>query len=486
VRIYERHRFPVARRTAVAAACAVLCLAGCQSYEQQPLDLTAHREAFDQRGLSLERIDGFVERLRELGTDIPETFSFDDGLTPPEGEVAALFYNADLRQARLAAGVALASFENAGLWDDPEFGFDGSEIWSPSSPFEFGLMVSLTIPVSGRLEVEKSRAGAAYEAELRRIVNAEWELRGQVRQAWAAWTAAVERARLLRDATVQVERITSITDRLEAAGELSRIEARLFRVELAARRAEIADVILEVRQARIELLGLMGLPPNATIELLPALPTIDLTCAGDVVGRLIEANTELAIRRAEYQTAEESLRLEVRKQYPDIEIGGGYGREGDDRLLLGLSLPIPILNANRAGIAEARAERDVALAAAETTFERLARALAYSQAALDAAQAQRVRYESEVVPMLEEQAAEVESIAQLGEVDTLILLETVHAELDAKSRLLDLRLSEFDAATAITLLLGPDEAADPAPINDDPDDGSTSVDGLSSAVGDLR
>ena len=80
-----------------------------------------------------------LERLRDLGAEAPATFSFGDGLTPAEGEVLALFYNAELRQARLEAGVALANFENAGLWDDPEFGFDGAEILSPSgSPFEFG------------------------------------------------------------------------------------------------------------------------------------------------------------------------------------------------------------------------------------------------------------------------------------------------------------------------------------------------------------
>ena len=85
--------------------------------------------------------------------------------------------------------------------------------------------------------------------------------------------------------------------------------------------------------ARIRLLGLLGLSPDAPVELIPAFSGVR---DGDIelsVDRLIEANTLLAVRRAEYQVAEESLRLEIREQYPDITLGTGFGSEdGDDRL----------------------------------------------------------------------------------------------------------------------------------------------------------
>ncbi len=480
----------VAMRTGGLSVGALVFLAGCQQYERQPLDLTAHRSTLNDRSLEVGRIHGFLDRLRGLGGEAPDTFSFDDGLTPAEGEVVALFYNADLREARLAAGVALASFENAGLWDDPEFGFgfDGAEILSPSgSPFEFGLTLSLTIPISGRLEVEKARAGAAYEAELRRLVAAEWATRADVRRAWASWTVAEERLRLLREAIAQIERITTITDRLEAGGELSRVESRLFQVELADRRATVAQATLDVMRSRIDLLGLMGLPPDASIELIPALPATDPPLTDDPLRRLIKSNSELAVRRAEYQVVEEALRLEIRKQYPDITIGSGYGSEDDDdRLLLGFSVPIPIFNANRAGIAEARAEREVSRAAAETTFERLARELSVSEAELVAARTQRSQFESTIVPMLDAQADEVEQIADLGEVDTLILLETVQRQFDAKSRLLELQRVELDASLTIVELLGPEVSGDPAPVSDDPDENEHTAEDASSAVGGER
>ena len=368
----------------------------------------------------------------------------------------ALFYNIELRLSRLEAGVALADAETAGLWDDPVFGFDGAEILSPSGPFEFGLTLSLTIPVSGRLGVAKDRAEAAHDAALVRIVDAEWNTRSEVRRAWGEWTGALHRVELLRELIDQVERVGVITDRLEAAGELSRVEGRVFRVELADRQASLVAAESRELSARLDILGLLGLPPDADIELEPAFPSVTAPEIDDDVERMIASNTALAVRRAEYQVAEESLRLEIRKQYPDIEIGGGYGNEDDHRLLLGFSVPIPSLNANRAGIAEAKAKRELARAAAEAEFERLVRDLASARAALFAADVRRQQIESRLLPLMIEQSGEVERIAEIGEVDTLLLLETITRLHEIKLRLLDARLAELEAGIAISQLLGPD------------------------------
>ena len=192
---------------------------------------------------------------------------------------------------------------------------------------------------------------------------------------------------------------------------------------------------------------------------------VELPEISDEITRLIGSSTLLAVLRADYQAAEENLRLEVRKQYPDIEIGGGFGSEdNDDRLLLGASLPLPIFNANRGGIAEARANRELARAAAETEFERLAFQLASTLARLKAIKQQRKVLEQDMVPMLDEQAAEIDRLAELGEVNTLILLETVTRLFEAKNQILDLQLASLRDRIEVARLLGPDEVPEPAPV----------------------
>ena len=346
----------------IAAASLTMFQVGCQTYEPQPLDLDDYGTRLEVRATTLDRLQPFIDRMSTLsagGDALPENFAYDDGLTSAEGEVVALFFNRELHRARLRAGVAAAEAEFAGLWSDPEFEFSGAEILSPSGPFEFGAGIRITIPVSGRLKIEKAKATLEHAAALDRIVAAEWNLRADVRRAWAEWTVAGERLAVLRESIQQIERVNVLAMSLEAAGELSRVEARLMQVEMAERRAMIVAAELEATRARVRLLGLMGLAPDASIELVPSLLVPALS--GDTerdAHRLIHHNPDIAACRSEYAAAEESLRLEVRKQYPDITIGGGYGSEGrDDRLLLGFSVPIPILSRNKAGIAAGAAQR---------------------------------------------------------------------------------------------------------------------------------
>ena len=440
-------------------------LVGCQSYTPAPLDLGAYSNALEMRLIDVEPVSAFADRLARA-SDTPVTFNVQDGISAAEGEVIALFYNPDLRIARLEAGVALANFETAGLWEDPVFGFDGAEITSPSAPFEFGVMGNLTIPISGRLAVEKARAGTAYEAELRELVHAEWNLRAELRSDWAHWTAALQKVELNREVIEQLEHIVSIANFLVEAGEINRVEHRLLLVELANNKVQATEATLQHLEAENALLSLMGLSPSSAESLIPAFPTIEITLVEDETARIIDANTELAIQFAKYQIAEETLRLEIKKQYPDIVIGSGYGSEfNDHRVLFGITIPLSIWNRNQAGIADAKSQREVAKALAETTFVRLFRELELANQTLLVKQMQHAFFEDEIVPMLAEQTQDINAIVALGEVDTFILLETVTRQFAAKQRLLDLQVAELDAAIQVQNILGPAYQLNPSPIN---------------------
>lgn len=440
-------------RTPAVGLCALLI--GCQSYERSDIDLQATRIEFEHRLEQTEAISDFAARLRETDQSQGE-FDLWDDLSLGEGEVLALFYNPRLRLARLEAGVVLARRDHAGIWKDPVLGFNAADVLSASSALEYGITIGLTIPISGRLGVERDRADAAYEVELQRLVDMEWSTRQWVRQAWVSWSTAVERTRLLESQIERVEHTSGIADQLEEAGELVRSEARLLRIELAEQRASLRQAQLDEHTARLALLGLIGLSPSTSQVLVESLSPVGSAMYDDPIRRIIASNTELAIQRAAYQVAEETLRLEVRKQYPDIDLGLGYGNEDDDRLLLGFALPIPLLNANRGGIAEARANRELARARAEITFERLTHAFAETQSRIDSIKSQRAIYEQEVVPMLDTQSQELEKLINLGEMNTLFLLETVTRSYEGKSRLLDLQLAHQHAAIELNRLLGPD------------------------------
>jgi outer membrane protein TolC len=68
---------------------------------------------------------------------------------------------------------------------------------------------------------------------------------------------------------------------------------------------------------------------------------------------------KVAAALARLHGTEESLRAEIRRQYPDLKLGPAYANEeGLDRLGIVAGISIPLWNRNRKGIAEAEGKRD--------------------------------------------------------------------------------------------------------------------------------
>lgn len=436
-------------------------LAGCQSYERKPLDLSAYRETLIGRSTDAPEVAEFARSLAANEPQSAMVYDPSDGLSLPEAEAVALVFNPDLRQARLRAGVALAVADTAGLWEDPVLGTDLTRIIQNTQyPWKSFNTVAFTIPISGRLEIEKQRAGAAHAAEVVRVYQAEWETRTALRKVWAEWTAAGQRLESAREFVTRLDQVVSIVDRLEKAGEMPRVDATLFRVEWGSRRAELAQLQAAVTESELTMKRLMGLAPDAPIFLVPGQmgrterATIDL-----LQSWMAERNAAIAAAKAEYEIAERSLELEVRKQYPDLTIGPGYGYEdGQDQFLLNVAIPLPILNRNQQGIARARGERELSRAVYETTYERLLSELQSASVRHTAATTQRRALEDDLVPLVDRQYSDVRKTMDLGEVNALLLLETLKTQQQIKQRLIDARTDEHLAAIRLDELVGPEPA----------------------------
>ncbi len=461
---------PHQRRAALACALLLLLASGgCQQYQPQPLDMPGHHAAFLARLPDSPPVREFAERLQATE---PEAAAFDpsDGISSREAELLALVYNADLRLARLRAGITQATAQHAGLWDDPTIGLDLTRIiQSTPEPWKVFTSVGITLPISGRLEIEKQRSGAEHAAELARVAQQEWAVRMSVRRAWSEWSALVTNLSATREFIARVQEILPVVETMERAGEMSRTEARLFRIEKATKLAEFASLESRTREAQLRLHQLMGLSPDATLTLVasgigPATAGMPPGAGTATVESMQSRSPAMLVAAAEYQTAEHALELEVRKQYPDLHISPGYGREdGQDQVTLGLSVPIPLLNGNRQGIAQATARRELARAAAETTLEHLLSGVRTAELRFQAAHKRREILEAEIVPLLDAQYADARQLARLGDVNTLVLLESLTRQHEAKLNLIEARKHEAIAAVDLQELVGPPQTPPPPP-----------------------
>jgi outer membrane protein, heavy metal efflux system len=128
-----------------------LCLllaTGCQQYAAAPIDLTAHSRRVGSRDIITAKVTGYAEQMfaRRSGA---MTYDPSHGLSLAEAEVVALFFNPQLRLARLRANVARVGAAEAGRWQDPELAVDGERIIeSAQNPWVLFGSLSLTLPLS--------------------------------------------------------------------------------------------------------------------------------------------------------------------------------------------------------------------------------------------------------------------------------------------------------------------------------------------------
>jgi len=482
----------------VALLALVLPSTGCATYDRRPLTLATHATDWPERAIDLPEIAQYGERLAAQRDADEESAPFNtaDGLTPHEAEAVALHFNPQLRVARAAANVPLASAKQAGWWPDPQFeaevlrfidrgrksrfrfdgpsldgvntgllgsngiSADGIEATRPGfrrtggdyieDPVIVGASLSFTIPLSGRLAVEKDLKWAEYNAAWRQIVIKEWQLLIRLRANWLEWSTMHERAALLSDFLTRLQSVADIAERLAAVGELSPTDARLLHIELARLQAERQSLDNKLDQKRLTLLALLGLAPDAPFKLQPEIRAARIE--SDPARRqtaLLENHPRIQSVRADYEAAEQKLRLEIREQYPDLNIGPNFSfEEGFSRLGLGLGFPIPLWNRNRQAVAEAFAEREAARTRAEATVESVLGELALAEQRLTAASQRRTILTNEVAPLVDRQVDETRKLLDLGEIDVLVLREALTAALQTQEEILNATLAKSIAASA--------------------------------------
>ncbi|MEZ0263865.1 MAG: TolC family protein [Phycisphaerae bacterium] len=449
--------------TALWLSVTLMVTAGCQTYQPAPLDLTGYDATWRGRDLAAAPVAEYARQLAQSATPA-ERFDPSDGLTAREGEVVALLFNPRLRVARAKARVSAVGAAEAGRWEDPELSIDAERIIeSVQSPWVLGGTLSLTLPLSGRLEAERAKASAEARAQLAGVLVEEAAVVAELYDRWLELAVLDHRITLARQYLADLGAVADTAERLRARGELDPVDAKLFRVEQVRRRAELRGFELDRPGIEAAVKAVMGLTPTADVRLVPSLPPVVNSGESAVIRqRVADGHPKILQSRAEYETAERALALEIRKQFPDLKVGGGYGiDEGTHRLLGGLSIPIPLFNTNRKAIAEARASRDAACAAAEAAHEEVLGGLARAEISLSAARERRRLFETELVPLVDEHLRDVRKLGRIGDANTVVLLESLTRAFEAKVELLAAVEKEAKAANQVNAALRPVTRAQP-------------------------
>jgi len=355
---------------------------------------------------------------------------------------------AAVARAAVAAGGPIA-LENPVLsgMGGVRFNRDGSKPFSGvatlSWPVELGGQRGARIDAA---RAEQRAADAASEDTQRRVVLAALLQHALVLHDELHAGLAAERRTL-------AERLTAAAERRRKAGSVAEVDvalaalqqARDTALESAARGARDADKLVLV-----SLLGLAAQDPPIAGSLVPPGDPPPLA----TLLREVEQRADVVRATASLDAARARSERELAGRWPTISVLAQYER--DDRAnigLLGLAVPIPILNANRLGVATSAAEIEVAGARVQATRsgaaghlrELYARYLATKKSLDDLAPAASL-------------ASQAVSIAargyELGENDLASVLLVRREVNDTRTALLEAELAHANAKIEILVAAG--------------------------------
>jgi len=417
-----------------------LLTCGCRVYRASPVDLATHLETWDQR----ESAQAPGERS-------------DARITLEQGLLLAERFHPRLRELRASLDVSLARTGHPPRMADPRLEFDVERaLENLRHPWNTGASLGIEIPTSGSRaalrELDRARVDAA-QAELAAAV---WNVRREVRNAWYRWSADVRRLALFDRHLASLSVLVETVRGLDRSGELPPASARVIEIEQRRRAIDRQVARERIAVSRAALLERLGLPSGASVE-----PRVDLGpgAARDVpprAMRIASPHPRVAALLAEHAVAEARLRREIRKQFPDVSLGGGAENDdGQSRLTLGLGIPLPVWNRNARGIALAMAEREAAAVRVRAELERSESALEGARLRAAEATARRRALETSLLPLVERQLDEVRGLIEVGEVDVLLLREALARALDTRLDLLDATLEEARAINELDHRIGP-------------------------------
>jgi outer membrane protein TolC len=271
--------------------------------------------------------------------------------------------------------------------------------------------------------------------------------------AEAIWTvrSAVAHARILRLATereavlaqqavqLREDRARKLEQRIRS-GEDARPAGVTASVELAAAQRRVQDLINQRVQADAALAKALGVSITAVQPI--ALEPLPNTVSVPAVSDLTIWRQEAALRRrdvlravADYDAAEQGLRLEVAKQYPDIHLGPGYTFErGQHKIPFDLTLVLPPRDLNRANIQSAEAKRALAGAKLDSVQEAVLAGVDQTTTALIGAKAGLDRSVNQDLPLArraDEAARKALAAGELDRIDQEAAQDAELAGLDA-------------------------------------------------------
>ena len=288
-------------------------------------------------------------------TDLPQTLSLAAALELAGRQNPGLRADATLQDASRGDAITAALLPNPALL----LRFESYRGGSFLDEQEIFLEIGQEIQIAGKRSRRISVAEASTRAIGSDIENAARLLRFAVKQAYYQVVLAESELTVTRDLLADFDRIIRLNEERFRLGEISGGDLRRVQVERFRIFDEVIATELNLKQSKASLLGLLGIPDStldfdvtealAKREPLGTLPALR--------AEALQTRPDLKAQRHRTARTQEQLKLEQALRFPNVSPFLGYKRDfGEDTVVFGVEVPLPLFNRNQGGIVRAKAE----------------------------------------------------------------------------------------------------------------------------------
>lgn len=282
-------------------------------------------------------------------------------------------------------------------------------------------------------------------------------LRADVRAAFVGLLAAQQRVQLNEKTLATAARARDAAAKRVIAGKAAPLEETKAQVAESSAQLALTQAQSGLRVARQQLALLWGGSGMAVGEAMGDMVQLPQLPPQDQLLQKVEHSAQVIRAQQAYLQARSTAELERAKRLPDPTVSVGIKRAeeaGRNQLLLGVSIPLPILDSNRGNQLQALRLADKAEDELQAARQQAQSQLLQNYEHLQTSRAQTVQLQSKVLPGAQSAYEVAAKGFSLGKFSYLDVLDAQRTLAEASGLYLDQLVATHRAAADITRQLG--------------------------------
>jgi cobalt-zinc-cadmium efflux system outer membrane protein len=367
------------------------------------------------------------------------------------------FYEAEIHAAK-------AGLRQAAQWANPELSLEigrKSVRSSDASTSGVAWAASLAQPIEwpGRLGLRKAIANSDVALAETGLVKFKQAVASKVRTL--AFSLAMQQERAAAAAEVQ-DRLTALKDvvvQRDPAGVTPLLEAKVIEATAIVVQKEAGDAAIAMQKALLELNQLRGRRADSPLIVQRAEFSFpEYAGIPDLLSQAASGNYDLKVRIRELETQGLKVSLAKNERYPTFTVGPAISQEraGERETTAGIafSVPLPLWNNGKAGIASAEARLMQARASLLATQREVERQVTEAALLYETHRQRLALMKPETLQSFKESAALADRHYRLGAVEISTYIELQEKYLEAVEAINETKATALEAAMNLEQFIG--------------------------------